>query len=76
MSHYDRRLGSEPHYSHSDVLAQDRVDAGVVGSIEAKSDQVWLTDGLVTDRPAKSKRRPQNRSILKPADDLSVGWFY
>jgi len=51
MSHYDRRLGSEPHYSHSDVLAQDRVDAGVVG----------LTDGLVTDRPAKSKRRRRTR---------------
>jgi hypothetical protein len=37
-------------YWHSDVLAAGRVEAGIVGPVEAKSDQVWLTDGLVKDR--------------------------
>jgi hypothetical protein len=44
-------------YWHSDILAQGRADAGIVGPIEAKSDQVWLTDGLVKDRLVKPKRR-------------------
>jgi hypothetical protein len=37
-------------YWHSATLARGRVEAGVVGPIEAKVDQVWLTDGLVKDR--------------------------
>jgi hypothetical protein len=41
-------------YWHSAVLAQGRERAGVVGAIEAKSDQVWLTDGLVRTRIGKS----------------------
>ena len=44
-------------YWHSDVLAEGRADAGIVGPIEAKSDQVWLTDGLVKDRVARRRRR-------------------
>ena len=44
-------------YWHSDILAQGRADAGIVGPIEAKSDQVWLTDGLVKDHLVKPKRR-------------------
>ena len=39
-------------YWHSLDLAEGRVKAGVVGPIEAKSDQVWLTDGLVRERIA------------------------
>ena len=43
-------------YWHSDVLAEGRKQAGVVGPLEAGSDQVWLTDGPVveggrSDRP-------------------------
>ena len=38
-------------YWHSHVLAQGRTEAGIVGPIDTKSDQVWLTDGLVKDRP-------------------------
>jgi len=37
-------------YWHSAVLAKGRAAAGIVGTIEAKSDQVWLTDGLVRER--------------------------
>lgn len=37
-------------YWHSATLAKGRVEAGVVGPVEAKVDQVWLTDGLVKDR--------------------------
>jgi hypothetical protein len=44
-------------YWDAEVLAQGRADASIVGPIEAKSDQVWLTDGLVKDRLAKPKRR-------------------
>ena len=40
-------------YWHSMDLAQGRVKTGVVGPIEAKSDQVWLTDGLVRERIAR-----------------------
>jgi hypothetical protein len=37
-------------YWHSATLTKGRVEAGVVGPVEAKIDQVWLTDGLVKDR--------------------------
>jgi hypothetical protein len=37
-------------YWHSSVLMKGRVQAGIIGPLEAKSDQVWLTDGLVRDR--------------------------
>jgi hypothetical protein len=37
-------------YWHSDVLAKGRVTAGIVGPVEARADQVWLTDGLVRER--------------------------
>jgi hypothetical protein len=40
-------------YWHSTVLAQGREQAGLVGPIDAKSDQVWLTDGLVRKRIGK-----------------------
>src|SRR6476660_4962830 len=40
-------------YWHSDVLAQGRTEASIVGPIDA---QVWLTDGLVKDRLTKPKR--------------------
>jgi hypothetical protein len=53
-------------YWHSDILAQGRADAGIVGPIEAKSDQVWLTDGLVKDRLVKPKRR--RRPVDSEAD--------
>ena len=43
-------------YWHSDVL-EGRTEAGIVAHIDAKSDQVWLTDGLVKDRLTKPKRR-------------------
>jgi hypothetical protein len=36
-------------YWHSATLAKGRVQAGMVGPIEGKTDQVWLTDGLVKD---------------------------
>lgn len=42
-------------YWHSDVLAKGREEAKVVGPIEAKTDQVWLTDGVVRDRLAQSR---------------------
>jgi hypothetical protein len=35
---------------HSAALAQGRSQAAIVGPNEAKTDQVWLTDGLVRDR--------------------------
>ena len=35
---------------HSAELAQGRNEAGIIGPIEARSDQVWLTDGLVRHR--------------------------
>ena len=34
-------------YWHSQILEQGRRAAGVVGSLQAGSDQVWLTDGPV-----------------------------
>jgi len=37
---------------HSAQLAQGRSEAAIVGPVEAGSDQVWLTDGLVRDRLA------------------------
>src|SRR5256885_13097415 len=37
-------------YWHSSVLAKGRERAGIVGALEAGSDQVWLTDGRVRDR--------------------------
>lgn len=39
---------------HSVELAQGRSEAAIVGPLEAGSDQVWLTDGLVRDRLAKA----------------------
>ena len=53
-------------YWHSEVLAQGRIEAGVLGPIDAKSDQVWLTDGLVKDRLTKPKRR--RRPVDSEAD--------
>jgi hypothetical protein len=53
-------------YWHSDILAQGCADAGIVGAIEAKSDQVWLTNGLVKDRLVKPKRR--RRPVDSEAD--------
>jgi hypothetical protein len=53
-------------YWHSDVLAQGRAEAGIVGPIDTKSDQVWLTDGLVKDRLTKPKRR--RRPVDSEAD--------
>ena len=53
-------------YWHSNVLAQGRTEAGIVGPIDAKSDQVWLTDGLVKDRLKKPKRR--RRPVDSEAD--------
>ena len=52
-------------YWHSNVLAQGRTEAGIVGPIEAKSDQVWLTDGSVKDRLTKPKRwrRPVDSEV-------------
>lgn len=35
---------------HSTGLAEGRSQAGVVGPLDAGTDQVWLTDGLVRDR--------------------------
>jgi hypothetical protein len=34
-------------YWHSQILAEGRKKAGVVGPLEAGTDQVWLTDGPV-----------------------------
>jgi hypothetical protein len=46
-------------YWHSDVLAKGRVQAGIVGPVEAGVDQVWLTDRLVRDRiAARGHDRP------------------
>lgn len=42
---------------HSTELAQGRAEAAIVGPIEAGSDQVWLTDGLVRDRIPKGHGR-------------------
>ena len=53
-------------YWHSEVLAQGRAEAGIVGPIDAKSDQVWLTEGLVKDRLTKPKRR--RRPVDSEAD--------
>ena len=52
--------------SRANVLAQGRTEAGIVGPIDAKSDQVWLTDGLVKDRLKKPKRR--RRPVDSEAD--------
>jgi hypothetical protein len=40
-------------YWHSMDLAVGRAKAGVLGPIEAKSDQVWLTNGLVREQIAR-----------------------
>ena len=53
-------------YWHSNVLAQGRTEAGIVGPIDRKSYQVWLTDGLVKDRLTKPKRR--RRPVDSEAD--------
>lgn len=37
-------------YWHSAVLAKGREAAGIVGPLDAGTDQVWLTDGLVRER--------------------------
>jgi hypothetical protein len=44
-------------YWHSSVLMKGRAQAGVIGPLEAKSDQVWLTEGLVRERIATSSAR-------------------
>jgi hypothetical protein len=43
-------------YRHDDVWAKARAEAKVVGPIEAKTDQVWLTHGLVRDRIAQTHK--------------------
>ena|SRR5579859_7561582 len=43
-------VGKAKEFWHSTVLAKGREAAGIVGSLEASKDQVWLTDGLVKDR--------------------------
>jgi hypothetical protein len=45
MEAADLALAKE--YWHSEVLAEGRRKAGVVGPLEAGPDQVWLTDGSV-----------------------------
>lgn len=40
-------LARAREYWHSDILAEGRKKAGVVGPIDAGSDQVWLTAGPV-----------------------------
>jgi hypothetical protein len=39
-------------YWHSEILAHGRQRAGVVGPIEAGTDQVWLTNGTVREAAA------------------------
>ena len=40
-------LARAREYWHSQILAEGRKKAGVVGPLEAGMDQVWLTDGPV-----------------------------
>jgi len=40
-------LARAREYWHSQILAEGRKKAGVVGPLEAGTDQVWLTDGPV-----------------------------
>jgi hypothetical protein len=40
-------LARAKEYWHSDILAEGRRKAGVVGPLAAGPDQVWLTDGSV-----------------------------
>src|SRR5579859_5199321 len=40
-------LARAREYWHSQILAEGRKKAGVVGPLEAGTDQVWLTDGSV-----------------------------
>ncbi len=40
-------LARAKEYWHSQILAEGRQKAGVVGPLEAGKDQVWLTDGPV-----------------------------
>ncbi len=40
-------LARAREYWHSQILAEGRRKAGVIGPIEAGTDQVWLTDGSV-----------------------------
>ena len=46
-------------YWHSDVLAQGRTEAGIVGPIDAKSDQVWLTRWVGEGSSDKAKASAQ-----------------
>jgi hypothetical protein len=57
-------------YWHSEV-SQGRAEAGIIGPIDTKSDQVWPTDGLVKDRLTKPKRR--RRPVDSEADTLRIG---
>jgi hypothetical protein len=43
-------------YWHSQILAEGRKQAGVIGPLEAGTDQVWLTDGPVISDPLFSDR--------------------
>lgn len=40
-------------YWHSDILAEGRRKAGIVGLLAAGPDQVWLTDGSVIPQEGK-----------------------
>jgi hypothetical protein len=40
-------LARAKEYWQSEILAEGRKKAGVIGPLEAGSDQVWLTDGSV-----------------------------
>jgi uncharacterized protein (DUF1330 family) len=40
-------LARAREYWHSQILAEGRRKAGVIGPLEAGTDQVWLTDGSV-----------------------------
>src|SRR5215472_16348755 len=41
-------LSRAREYWHSQILAEGRKKAGVIGPLEAGNDQVWLSDGSVT----------------------------
>jgi hypothetical protein len=40
-------LARAKQYWHAEILAEGRKKAGVVGSLQAGPDQVWMTDGPV-----------------------------
>ncbi len=40
-------LSRAKEYWHSEILAEGRKKAGVIGPLAAGTDQVWLTDGSV-----------------------------